>query len=188
VEITLEGTTPPISDTLSIFLTTTGPQGQHFPGPFVGFRGADRGQGPGNGVDEDVPFSFTFPRFKKITQARLGLTLTPGDALVNTDALNFAQVGLDFAYGRAELANLKVGTTTIIVFDLGNIDEIETVNERSTGNRDLRNFLLGGHLDVVYADDAIIQSAFLSIEGIPAEPVLELPSSGGDPNARPMGN
>jgi hypothetical protein len=139
-------------------------------GPQVGFGASDRGQGAGDGVDEIVPFSFKFNRFQKVNFARLTLELTPKDALVTTDALNFADVGLDFAYGRATFQKLgsSIGQRVTVAFDLGNVDEIETVNERSTGFRDLREFLRDGTLDVVYADDAIIHRAFLVIEGVPA--------------------
>jgi hypothetical protein len=172
VEVTLEGFIPPISHALARFLRTVNAS---FPGPFVGFEAADRGQGPGNGSDENVPFSVTFPPFKQITAATLALELTPTDRLITTDALTFAAVGLDFAYGRAQLAPLAVGTKTTVVFDLGHLDELDTATQTATGMRDLTPLLLVGQLDVIYADDAIIHRAVLTVEGEPTDPVPTLP-------------
>ena len=95
------------------------------------------------------------------------LELTPKDPLVVTDALNFADLGLDFAYGRSTFQKLgdALGQKITVAFDLASIDEIETVSQRSTGNRDLRPFLKDGTLDVVMRTTRLSIARFWLLRG-----------------------
>lgn len=129
--------------------------------PKIGFNGVDIGQGKGDGVDEIVPFSFTYPvpDAKRAESALLTLDLTPKHSLITTDELlffdNASKRGYDSQfYGREELAKLTVDQRQEV-----------TLNLRSIGNdkQDLRDLLNDGRLDVVYADDAIVHGAQLEI-------------------------
>ncbi len=132
--------------------------------PLVGFKGEDIGEGKGDGVDEIVAFSFRFPAYHHVTKARLILDLTPGDDLITSDELLFADNTSirgpgGQAYGRQVLDDLTDGVRKTVTFDLLSIDT------ESGHPADLNGLLVDGDLDVVYADDAIIHSARLVISG-----------------------
>jgi hypothetical protein len=162
-----EGALPPVSESLARFLQTNSAALEH---PSVGLGGADRGEGQGNGVNNDVPFSFTFPRLNSITRATLTLDLKPKDPEVTTDGLQFTDNWetdprvADKLYGNDILAVLAVDEEAIVNFDLTNI------NLKGDGNENLSDLLLDGSLDVLYRDDAIIYAVTLDIEGSAALP------------------
>lgn len=120
--------------------------------------------GDGDGVDQVTAFSFTFEPPKTVTKAELILEMTPKDALITSDELLFADNqsvrGSDGqAYGRQVLNKLAVGKETSVTIDLLNIDT------NSGKPEDLKKYLADGFLGVVYADNAIIHSARLYVDG-----------------------
>ncbi|OUC14551.1 MAG: hypothetical protein B0A82_11480 [Alkalinema sp. CACIAM 70d] len=156
LDITLTSNTPPISPELTAYIPTV--KGTD---PLIGFNGTNIGEGSGDGINELVPFSFTFPIFKSIQSARLTLDLTAGEELIETDELLFADNnsmrGVK-SYGNALLSKIPSGTRQTVTFDLLNIDT-------NAGKENLKDLLLDGDLNIVYADDAIIHSARLEVAG-----------------------
>ena len=163
-----DGALPLVSESLARFLQTNSIALEH---PAVGLGGADRGEGQGNGVNNDVPFSFIFPKFDSITRATLTLDLEPKDPEVTTDGLQFTDnwetdpAVADRFYGNDILAVLPVDVETVVNFDLTNI------NLKGGGNENLSDLLLDGNLDVLYRDDAIIFAVTLDIEGTATTPI-----------------
>jgi hypothetical protein len=134
-----------------------------FDGNVIDGRGSEQNGSISNGVDEIVAFSFDLPNFLSVDDAHLILDITPKAALITTDELLFANNNSirgdgGKAYGREQLSELTVDERETLVFDLRNLGT-------SSGNEDLRGILDDGYLDVVYADDAIIHSAKLLING-----------------------
>jgi hypothetical protein len=162
-----DGALPPVSGSLARFLQTNSIALEH---PAVGLGGADRGEGQGHGVNNDVPFSFTFPKLKSVAHATLTLDLKPKDPEVTTDGLQFTDnwetdpAVADKLYGNDILAVLPVDEETVVSFDLTNI------NLKGGGNENLSDLLLDGNLDVLYRDDALIYAVTLDIEGSAAAP------------------
>lgn len=131
--------------------------------PLVGFDGADLGQGKGDGVDEVVAFSFTFPAYTAITSAQLILDLTPKNDLITTDRLLFADdtigsVPTGTHYGNDQLKDLTVDKRATVNFDL-----LSFVPDPKAPTP--ADWLKDGDLNVVYTDDAIIHSARLVVRG-----------------------
>ena len=81
-----EGALPPISEALARYLRAHTSDLEH---PAVGLGGADRGEGPGDGINNDVPFSFIFPKLNSITRATLTLDIEPKHLEITTDGLQF---------------------------------------------------------------------------------------------------
>ena len=160
-----DGALPPISEGLANYLRTHAVDLEH---PAVGLGGADRGEGPGTGINNDVPFSFVFLKFDSIIRAILTLDLEPKDPLVTTDGLQFTDnwesdpTVPDKLYGNDVLRVLMVGERTVVNFDLTNI------NLKDGANENLAYLLVDGNLDVIYRDDAIIYAVTLDIEGTAA--------------------
>ncbi len=141
--------------------------------------------GGGDGVDQVTGFSFTFEPPKTITKAELILDLTPKNSHITSHELLFADNqsvrGSDGqAYGRQVLNKLAVGKETSVTIDLLNIDT------NSGKPEDLKKYLADGILGVVYADDAIIHSARLYVDGdysdhqqrtVTSNPLGDLPKS-----------
>lgn len=157
-----DGALPPISEDLANYLRTHAADLEH---PVVGLGGADRGEGPGSGTNNDVPFSFTFAKFNSICHAILTLELEPKDPLVTTDGLQFITddpTVTDKLYGNDVLRVLPLNERAVVSFDL------TSIYLKDGGNENLSNLLLDGTLDVLYRDDAILYAATLDIEGTAA--------------------
>jgi hypothetical protein len=164
----------------------------------VGFNNTDIGEGVGNGTEAPVAFSFAFTPFSCISSAILTLILTPEHPLITTDVLMiinkpqglnlFNAGGMYLVYGNDFLRGLPVGQTSTVSFDLKNIevntfflDEDGLTIVNPIARIDLTPFLLDGSLDVIYAEDATIHKATLTITGIPspARSPLGLPQTSG---------
>jgi len=178
--IALQGHVPPISDDLAAFIAAAREAGsgllsQHL----VGLNATDIGQGgPGNGVDEAVPMSFTYPAFAAISSAILTVTLTPQDRLIGTDALMVIDTGQHV--GNDLLQGLPVGQESTVRINLQNV-EVNGPSHWSggflepLGRTDQTPILLDGDLDLVYQDDAIVHSATLTITGTPRATLAPAP-------------
>jgi hypothetical protein len=134
----------------------------------VGFDAANIGGGKGDGVNEEVAFSFVFQPITEIDNAYLTLDLTPhgtgSDELLFADNISvrgYGRTGAKF-YGNTRLETLRSGVRTTITFDLQKMD-FSTPGGSYLGIEDLSMYLMDGDLNVVYADDAIIHSARLRI-------------------------
>lgn len=153
--ISLLSDTPVISNELQNYLPTV--QGTD---PLVGFNGANIGQGAGNGLDELVAFSFLFPQLDSVQSAQLTLELqsfgTSTDELLFQDNASIRGANSKF-YGNDVLSAIPSGSTQFVTFDLANIDTTQ-------GSENLLNLLLDGDLNIVYADDAIIKQAQLTVD------------------------
>lgn len=158
VDILLHTNPPPISPELRAYMIPCCNT------IFVGFGGADIGEGVGDGHNDRVPFSFEFPPFLEVHSATLTLDLAPGDALVTTDFLAFADNNsqrLAEMYGNEQLYALPLGVRTTVTFDLRNVP-----GQYGSGlHYDLSALMLDGDLDVIYDDDATVYSARLQISG-----------------------
>jgi hypothetical protein len=159
INIELSGNLTPISDDLANFIALD-------PNQITGFNGTDIGDGPGDGVDEIVPFSFVFPQFSSISSAMLTLILTPKVGITTDNIIIADNFTRDPGFGNDLLKILTVDKIAQVTFDLANID----IYPDSPTKEDLTHFLLDGDLDVVFADDALLHSATLSIIGTPADP------------------
>jgi hypothetical protein len=123
----------------------------------VGFGGADLGWGPGDGTNEFVPFTFALnvePGF--ILSAWVVLDLTIGNGDLNTDGL--------WLVDQREV----LGKETL-PFVIGNMHEVGDRVEVAIDVSVLQlhdNYVADGKLDFVYADDAIIHGAVLTLRGV----------------------
>jgi hypothetical protein len=138
--------------------------------PVVGYNALDIGWGSGNGIDEIFATSFIFNPLVSVNSAFLTLNLTPKGT--TTDELLFADnqsvrgegyLNACF-YGNPYLKNLPNDVTTSITFNLLSMPFTDPLRHEK-GVVDLSNLLLDGDLHFVYADDAIIHSATLMIDG-----------------------
>lgn len=136
--------------------------------------GDDIGNGVGTGDNDLFAFSFDFNPFSSITSATLTLELKRVGSRIYTDQLSFADdwTQPNQGYGSPELWNLPYGDYQEVAFDLSSMLRYQTDHD----HLNLSRFLLDGDLGVVFADDATIRSAQLTIEGTPGSSVPE-PSS-----------
>lgn len=184
IDITLDTNPPPISSSLSEYITDIKAKQIEYTGiplSLVGFDGADVGDGAGNGIDEIVAFSFSFSPFTSISSATLTFNLTKPYKQDTSDHIYFAdnssihypESNSKF-YGNNVLGYLAPNSFYTVTLDLTNLGtNIGFIGV--FGNEDLSNLLLDGDLDVVYHDDAFIHSARLQIEGTPVpEPTTML--------------
>jgi hypothetical protein len=161
-DVSERGAVPPISEALARYLRTHTSDLEH---PAVGLGGADRGEGQGDGINNDVPFSFIFPKFNSISRATITLDLEPKDPEVTTDGLQFTDnwetdpTVPDKLYGNDVLRVLSINERKVVTFDLTNIELKGGSNENVSG------LLIDGNLDVLYRDDAIIYAVTLDVEG-----------------------
>ncbi|CAN2043586.1 hypothetical protein GMMP1_1160003 [Candidatus Magnetomoraceae bacterium gMMP-1] len=177
IDIGLTGNPPPVSADLNSYLYDPDIGALRTGTTFtnVGFNGYDLGDGLGNGVDEVVAFSFQFTPFSSITSATLRLDLTPKHSLITTDQLTFADnwTQPNKGYGNELLESLTLHTEHHVNFDLAHMDVYDPrvgVDPTELTYHNLLPYLLDGDLDVVFADDAIIHSARLTITGNPTIP------------------
>jgi len=138
----------------------TGQNGLRYtPGPAIG------DQIIGNGIDELVPISFSFPGLTSVASAKLILDLTPMSSLVANDLLLIADNNStsEMNIGNAFFRTLSVGEEAQVTFDLSAIPS-------SLGPLNLLSDLTDGSFSFVYGDDAIMHSAELDIVGTVSAP------------------
>ena len=180
VDITLDSNPPFLTSELSDYVTSlkeeyfdsTGQQLQ-----LIGFNRADIGDGPGDGIDEAIGFSFVFSPFRSIESATLTLSLRKvvsenTDFLLFADNLSVYMPESDrMFYGNDVLRSLSPSSPHEVSVDLTNTGTNPGFGGEF-GSEDLTGLLLDGDLNVVYFDDAIIHSVRLQIE-VTLEPALE---------------
>jgi hypothetical protein len=166
IDITLNKNPPYMTPELAAYLPTINASYE----PNVGFNAVNLGRGSGDGWDEVVAFSFVFQPLTEVESAYLTIDMTAKGT--DTDALLFADnsskrgegsPGVKF-YGNSILKNLNENVRTSVTFDLSHLSYTDPVRN-PVGFEDLRPYLLDGDFNVVYADDAIIHSARLQING-----------------------
>ncbi len=164
IDITLNENPPFITPELSAYLPTVNSSNE----PNVGFDAVNIGRGTGDGIDEVVAFSFVFQPLTKIESAYLTIDMTARGTY--TDELLFADnssvrggIAAKF-YGNPIFKSLSTNERTSVTCDLSHLP-ITDQNLNPVGFEDLTSLLFDGDLNVVYADDAIIHSAQLIING-----------------------
>ncbi len=166
IDITLNKNPPYITPELAAYLPTVNASYE----PNVGFNAVNIGRGTGDGYNEVVAFSFVFQPLTEIESAYLTIDMTAKGT--GTDALLFADnnslrgeglPGVKF-YGNPILKTLQSNVRTSVTFDLSHLSFTDP-RRNPVGFEDLTSLLFDGDFNVVYADDAIIHSARLQING-----------------------
>jgi len=134
---------------------------------FTGYR---RQSGSGDGLDEIVAFSFIYTPISEVETAYLILDLTPKGASTdevlfsdNSSVRGYRYTGSKF-YGNPILKTTSYGVRTSVTFNLQHLPYC-TPYMTFVGYEDVSSLLKDGTFNVVYADDAIIHSARLIING-----------------------
>ncbi|HEX2957936.1 MAG TPA: hypothetical protein VHO70_13970 [Chitinispirillaceae bacterium] len=164
IDITLNNNPPYMTQELSTYLPTVNASNEQN----VGFDAVDIGRGTGDGKNEVVAFSFVFQKLTEVESAYLTIDMTAKGTY--TDELLFADnssvrggIGAKF-YGNSIFKTLNANDRTLVTCDLSHLS-ITDQDMNPVGFEDLTSLLFDGDLNVVYADDAIIHSARLQING-----------------------
>jgi hypothetical protein len=126
------------------------------------------------------PFPSSFAALSTVQRATLALDLMPGDPLITTDFLAFADNNsqrLVEMYGNQQLYPLPLYGRTTVTFDLTHFP-----GQFGSGlYYDLSGLLLDGDLNVIY-EDATVYTARLQVTGTPALVSASVPTWGASRN------